>query len=138
VGSEFVREAIARATVKPVHVVPLPVEPLAEPSVARADVGLPEDRFVFLFTFDFLSVFERKNPLALIEAFERAFSPGDGPVLVVKTINGEHDPEALLHLRLAGSGREDIHVVDGYVTATERDALVAHSDCYVSLHRSEG
>ena len=36
--------------------------------------------FVFLFVFDYLSTFERKNPLGLVEAFSRAFAPGEGPV----------------------------------------------------------
>ena len=41
--------------------------------------GLPEG-FRFLFAFDYFSVFERKNPLAAIEAFTRAFEPGSGAV----------------------------------------------------------
>src|SRR3712207_8618002 len=41
----------------------------------RDDLGLPEG-FVFLFVFDYHSVFERKNPLALVEAFEQAFPEG--------------------------------------------------------------
>ena len=49
--------------------VPLPVPvPRVSPGITRDRLGLPE-RFMFLFVFDFLSVFERKNPLGLIEAF---------------------------------------------------------------------
>ena len=44
--------------------------------------------FTFLFAFDFNSVIERKNPLGLVEAFCQAFEPGEGPVLVLKSING--------------------------------------------------
>ncbi len=33
---------------------------------------------MFLFSFDFLSVFERKNPLALIDAFGQAFRNNEG------------------------------------------------------------
>jgi glycosyltransferase involved in cell wall biosynthesis len=137
VASEYVREAIAAATTKPVLVAPLPVESPPRPLLTRAEVGLP-DGFVFLFSFDFLSVAERKNTTGLIDAFTRAFAPGEGPTLVVKTINGERVPESLERLRQAAAGRDDIRVVDGYVTARERDALMALCDCYVSLHRSEG
>jgi glycosyltransferase involved in cell wall biosynthesis len=137
VASEYVRDAIAAATTKPVLVAPLPVESPPRPLLTRADVGLPEG-FVFLFSFDFLSVPERKNTLGLVEAFTRAFAPGEGPTLVVKTINGERAPESLERLLQRAAGRHDIHIVDGYVAARERDALMALCDCYVSLHRSEG
>lgn len=137
VGSEFVREAIAPHTTKPVHVVPLPVEAPAPSVLTREDVDLP-DAFTFVFSFDFLSVLERKNPHAVIEAFTQAFSPGEGPVLVVKSINGSTDPAGLARLRRVAHGRHDIRIVDGYVSTAERDALMALCDCYVSLHRSEG
>ncbi|HYZ05957.1 MAG TPA: methyltransferase domain-containing protein, partial [Rubrobacter sp.] len=35
-------------------------------------------------------------------------------------------------------GHRDIHVIDRYVTAAEKNAMFAGCDCYVSLHRSEG
>ena len=49
------------------------------PPADRATLGLPEG-FLFLFSFDYESVFERKNPLAIVEAFTRAFEPGVGRV----------------------------------------------------------
>jgi glycosyltransferase involved in cell wall biosynthesis len=137
VASPFVREAIAAQTHKPVLVVPIPLEPPAIQARTRAELGLP-DSFVFLFSFDFFSVMERKNPLGLVEAFCRAFGSGEGPTLVIKTINGERKPPALNKLRNAASDRSDIRIVDGYVAPEERDALMAACDCYVSLHRSEG
>ena len=137
VGSDFVRDALAPHTDKPVHVVPLPVEPPRATTLTRRDVGLPDD-YVFLFSFDFLSVVERKNPAAVVRAFTQAFEPNEGPVLVIKTINGTARPQALAELRAAVADRPDIRVVDGYVSSRQRDALVSHCDCYVSLHRSEG
>ena len=46
----------------------------------RASAGAPTprrrpDEFVFLFMFDFHSHMERKNPLAVIDAFRAAFRP---------------------------------------------------------------
>ncbi len=131
--------AEALTPVSPIPVVtmriPVAMEPVAPRS--RADLGLPEG-FLFLFAFDYLSVFERKNPLALVEAFSRAFAPGEGPSLVLKCINGEHDPAAHERLLDAAAEREDIHVVDRYLSPGEKDALTNACDCYVSLHRSEG
>jgi glycosyltransferase involved in cell wall biosynthesis len=137
VASEYVRRAVAAAADVPVHVVPLPVEAPPVPTRTRAELGLPQG-FMFLFLFDFVSA-ERKNPLAVVEAFTRAFEPGEGPVLVLKSINGrERKPRQLEAVTAAVGDRGDIDVVDAYFTAAERDAAVASCDCYVSLHRSEG
>jgi glycosyltransferase involved in cell wall biosynthesis len=136
-ATSFVRDALAAATSKPVHVVPISLEmPSAEP-IARKQLGLP-DRFLFLFSFDFLSVFERKNPLGVVEAFSRAFTDGEGPVLVLKCINGGQDLESLERLRLATSERTDIYLLEDYLAPEKKNALMAGCDCYVSLHRSEG
>jgi glycosyltransferase involved in cell wall biosynthesis len=136
-ASDYVAEAIGKVVSKPVRVCPLP---LAEPrpvSASREDLGLPRG-FVFLFVFDFLSIVQRKNPIGLIEAFRRAFRPAEGPALVIKSINGHLRRAALESVREAARGRSDILVRDGYVGAGQRDALIGHCDCYVSLHRSEG
>jgi glycosyltransferase involved in cell wall biosynthesis len=136
VGSDFVRDAIAAHTEKPVLTVPLPVGiPQLRPNVA---VPFGDDSFRFLFVFDFLSFAERKNPLGLIEAFSRAFRPGEGPTLLIKTINGNRRLEELERLRSLAATRPDIRVVDSYLTLEEREALIATADCYVSLHRAEG
>jgi len=138
-ASEFVRDAIAAETTKPVRVVPLPVTAPAPSTIDRGSVGLAES-YTFLFNFDFLSVFARKNPLAVIDAYCRAFTPDDGAALIIKSINGHLDAHVheLGRLREATAMRPDITIRDGYLAASERDALVAASDCYVSLHRSEG
>ncbi len=138
VASEYVADAISGVTSKPVRIFPLPVEVPAEPHVAvERPLGLP-DSFMFFFSFDFLSVFERKNPLAIISAFTSAFADGEGPILVIKSINGDRDPRHLQELKNASSSRQDIHIVDTYLSSEERNALMASCDCYVSLHRSEG
>ncbi len=136
-ASEYVAAAVRKLISKPVRVCPLP---LAEPrpaAASREDLGLPNG-YVFLFVFDFLSIAERKNAVGLIEAFRRAFRSGEGPSLVIKSINGHLRRAALESVREAARGRGDIVVLDRYVSAAERDALVGHCDCYVSLHRSEG
>ena len=73
-----------------------------------------------------------------IDAFTKAFRPGEGPCLVVKTHNGRHRPEALAALVEAAGGRNDVIVIDRAISGSHRDALVAACDCFLSLHRSEG
>ena len=137
VASEYVREAIAAVADVPVLVAPLPIEEPSEATHSRADLGLPEG-FTFLFLFDFVSG-QRKNPWAVVKAFKQAFASGEGPTLVVKSINGrERKPQLLDQLIAAADGRPDIHIVDAFVSAAEKDSYMAACDCFVSLHRSEG
>lgn len=139
VASHHMAEAIgaqAPAGV-PVVKVTLPVTPPPVSRVSRAELALPEGH-LFLFMFDHLSVFARKNPLATVAAFRAAFAPGEGPALVIKTINAEHDPEGREALRVAAAGHPDVHLLEGFVDPSRRDALLAACDTYVSLHRSEG
>ncbi len=136
--SDFVRHAVASATTKPVLSFPLPVIPSALPTTTDLDaLGLPQ-AFTFLFCFDLLSIFERKNPLGLVDAFSRAFEDGEGPVLVIKAINGEMRRGDLERLRSVAATRTDVVILDHYLGYGENAALMNHCDCYVSLHRSEG
>jgi glycosyltransferase involved in cell wall biosynthesis len=138
VASEFMRQTFLKVSPKPVFKFRLPVlPPTIDKSLTRADLNLPE-QFIFLFSFDFLSVLERKNPLGLVRAFTGAFASGDGPRLVIKTINGDKRILEMEKLKYAIRGRPDIVLMDGYLDATKNATLTALCDCYVSLHRSEG
>ncbi|HUF85392.1 MAG TPA: glycosyltransferase [Acidimicrobiia bacterium] len=138
VASDFTRDAIATATDKPVRTFPIPVIPPAAPPVPRTELGLGDDTFVFYFTFDYLSVPARKNPAGLVDAFTRAFRPGEGAALVLKSINGDQRIAARERVRAAVAGRPDIVLIDEYLPAERHAGLLAMCDAYVSLHRSEG
>jgi len=138
-STRYLRDAFETAKKVPVHLVPIPLEfDDADTSIeARRRLGL-DDRFTVLFTFDFLSVVERKNPFGLIEAYSRAF-PGDaGHRLILKSINGDVFPRLKERLLDATADRSDIELWDRYFTSADRMSLVALSDVYSSLHRSEG
>jgi glycosyltransferase involved in cell wall biosynthesis len=118
--------------------VPLPVvRPAIDVALTRSHFGL-DNRFMFLFAFDFMSVMKRKNPLALIDAFTRAFPAGSGAQLVIKAINGDKRPVEREALMTAALQHSDITVIDTYFTRVETSSLMNLADCYVSLHRSEG
>ena len=136
--SSFSRDAIARVTDKPVHVIPLPTrEPVRGGSLDRAALGIPTGPY-FLFAFDYLSVFERKNPLAVVEACRRAFPDGDGPTLVIKSVNGAKCRSDRERLRNALAGRSDVVLVEEYLDHDQLGALMDGCAAYVSLHRAEG
>jgi glycosyltransferase involved in cell wall biosynthesis len=139
VGSDFELEAIAPVASKPVRKHPPPVVvPVAPAGVGRSQLGLPDDRFLFLFVYDFLSTAERKNPVGLIDAYTRAFGPDDGTVLVLKSINGDKRVGQLERVHRAAEGRPDVIVRDTYLAPDLHAALLTECDAYVSLHRSEG
>lgn len=125
----------------PVRLVPLPIR---EPRRSDRDrtsyppLADAADRLVFGVTFDHFSVMERKHPLGAIEAFRRAFAPDEGPVLVVKTLNGDARADAHGALEAAVADRPDIRVWDAHLSPGDQFALVGHFDVLVSLHRSEG
>jgi glycosyltransferase involved in cell wall biosynthesis len=137
VGSRHVRDAIAPLATVPVIAVPQPVSLPAGADRAQPPPGLP-DGFRFLFAFDYLSVFERKNPLAAIDAFARAFPPASGARLVIKSLNHDYDPSAHERLRAAAASHPDVHLIEQRLAPGERDGLMNAVDCYVSLHRAEG
>jgi glycosyltransferase involved in cell wall biosynthesis/SAM-dependent methyltransferase len=137
VGSRFVADALTAVSPVPVMSFPLPVTVPDGIGPDRAALGLP-DGFIFLFSFDFNSVFKRKNPLGAIEAFTRAFGPDEDVHLVVKSINGGQHLDDLDRLRLAAEPHAHVHLMPDYLSASDKERLTASCDAYVSLHRSEG
>jgi glycosyltransferase involved in cell wall biosynthesis len=136
VYSRFMAENIGAVAPVPVVALPPPVERPATPAPPLR-LGVPAG-YLFLFVFDYLSTVQRKNPVGLIEAFKRAFASGEGPQLLIKTINGPLRPLSEEEVLWAADGREDVHVIDRSLTGEELNGLMAACDCYVSLHRAEG
>ena len=138
-ATTYLQRAFSSAGRVPVSVVPSPLvfETPGDVSSARKRLGL-DDRFTFLFSFDFLSVVERKNPLGLLDAYRRAFGPDDGTRLILKSINGDVFPREKERIAAAIADHADVELWDRMLPATDRLALVAAADCYVSLHRAEG
>jgi glycosyltransferase involved in cell wall biosynthesis len=136
VYSRFMAENIGAVAPVPVVVLPPPVERAGD-ALEPLRLGVPPG-FLFLFVFDYLSTVQRKNPVGLVEAFKRAFAPGEGPQLLLKTINAPLRPLAEEEVLWAAHGRPDIHLVDRSLSIEELRRLMAASECYVSLHRAEG
>ena len=138
--TRFIETMLRNSAPSHVHVqhVPLPiVAPRIDESITRPRWNL-DGRYMFLFIFDLMSIMKRKNPLGLISAYSKAFSPTDGAQLVIKTMNGDKRPEDLQKLIDAASNRSDITVINEVFTSRETSTLISLADCYVSLHRSEG
>jgi glycosyltransferase involved in cell wall biosynthesis len=130
--SEFSRRAIAPHSPVPVKVLPVP---MADPGEPRRESGAGTR---FLFAFDFNSTGQRKNPWGLVTAFQRAFPGRDDVRLVIKATNGNLNHAAVERLRYAIGDDSRIELLERYLSVDELNDLYAHSDAYVSLHRSEG
>ncbi len=140
----FVREAYARVAPEGVAVrlVPLRMpEPDVDDLLVREWRSRWNDDVVFVVSFDYLSIVERKNPHGAIEAFRTAFPDHDGQPqvrLVVKSINGDQRPDDVASTRAVCGGDPRIEFVDEHLDDAHHHALLAAADCLVSLHRSEG
>jgi glycosyltransferase involved in cell wall biosynthesis len=136
-GSEFVTQTLRRSLTLPVRTVTVPVTVPTVAPLDRRELGLPDD-FLFLFIFDHNSVLARKNPLGLIDAFSKAFPPGSGATLMIKTINAHVDETGHAQLAERATEHPDVQVLHRYLSPQVKNALMATCDCYVSLHRAEG
>lgn len=137
--SRFIEDAFASVTDKPVVFMPLCVELPTIQSRSRSHFGLPEGHCLFLYTFDFLSYIDRKNPFAAIRAFKEAFPDRDTLAgLVLKIMKGDPKaPKWQEMLDLIG-GDPRIIVINEVMSRNDVLALLECCDCFVSLHRSEG
>ena len=136
-ATEFIADALRRDLTLPVFKMAPGVElPVFTPRT-RAYFNLPQDKFIFLFVFAMSSIMERKNPIALTKAFRQAFGGDPGVCLVIKTSFGELHPSALKDL-LQAAEDAGVTVIDRVFTQSDTIALMQASDCYISLHRSEG
>jgi glycosyltransferase involved in cell wall biosynthesis len=137
--SSFTQQSLAAKATIPVLSMRQPVTLANHAHLSRLDFGIPEDRYVFLFQFDFTAFIDRKNPYACIAAFRKAF-PHDrrDVLLVIKTNNSENYPEQLRQLAQALGDDPAILLLRGTFPRGKVASLMSLADAFVSLHRSEG
>lgn len=106
---------------------------------ARNRLGLRNDTFVVLTSFSVQSTLARKNPLAAIQSFRKAMdSPNTRAELLVRCLDVEAQPDALLPLEQAAAGDSRIHLMKIGPETSDIDEAYLAADMYISLHRSEG
>jgi glycosyltransferase involved in cell wall biosynthesis len=114
---------------------------------------IDEKTFVFLVVFDYYSVFQRKNPIAAVQAFRQAFkwkkfslankyvnsTKGLKQILLIKS-SIPHSGFASHRQKLVDTIDEDprIYLIEEILSDDFMQQLQRRCDCYVSLHRSEG
>lgn len=139
--SSFCADALAQHFTGPIHVVPNCID-------ERVLNAGPKERpkaepFTFYFCFDARSWYTRKNPLAVVRAFRKAF-PAESRVRLVLRIRHRQSSRSVADLahkleldRLVGSDPR-IVVRDRELSYADSLAEMRSCDAYVSLHRAEG
>ncbi|WMC91697.1 glycosyltransferase family 4 protein [Kineothrix sp. MB12-C1] len=140
--SEFISNSIRKKTDKPVITIPYAIEVKKEGYLDRKYFSLPEDKLLFLTMYDFISISERKNPEAVIDAYMKAFPVGDFHVendtvgIVIKVNHAEE--KKLVELKDKLKNYKNVYFITKNLTRLEVDSLLNMCDILVSLHRSEG
>lgn len=136
--SRFCREAFLPLASTEVRWVPPAVVPPTPDSIERRLLGLPDQAFVFFFAFDVLSIPERKNPFGLLKAFAIASERSERPLhLVLKLNHSDTNPHFVKRLQKQVEG-VPVTLLTRSLQRRELSSVMAVTDAYVSLHRSEG
>ena len=133
--SSYSADAIRSVSKTPVNVIPHVVDDLP-----AGDAEHSEDYavFTFLYIFDLASAFDRKNPLALVRAFRRAFGNRQDVQLILKYHHCEFDSPATALLERVTKASPNIRTINQTLPEEQVYSLLRSCDCFVSPHRSEG
>ena len=146
-GSSFATEVFARSTSKPITAIPLIVNRSTNPerpaTLVREQLGIPEDRSVFLTIANARVPMIRKNPDGTLHAFRRAFPHGqqEATLIIKSLVEGEMDAGVLGFLNTLRNDPAfgpDVLLLTDELDDDETTDLLELCDCFVSLHRAEG
>lgn len=139
VASEYQRDVFGQYAQVPVHVIGLAADLPRRRNVDRSELGWSDDELVFLFVYDALSSYGRKNPKLAMDAFVAAFGPHfDGVRFVLKVSNLNKFPASQREILSLTDRYPAITVIDEYLAREDVMDLMAAADVYVSLHAAEG
>lgn len=137
--THFIEASLTTVAPCPVVWMPPPISLEIPPEVSRTSLGLPEEKFLFLTMFDTMSESSRKNPQAVIRAFQKAFSPDDNRVgLVVKVNNPNMSAREVAALERMRGAYGNICFIKRILDRADVNRLLLACDAVCSLHRSEG
>lgn len=146
VGCEWNVEVFKNSGVTiPIGVVPHGINMSEFDNIEPFEVGgSDKDDFIFYSIFQWS---ERKNPMALLKAYYRAFSGVDDVTLVLKTYQNSYSEKEREAIKATIINMRKIMSLDHYpkisyipnmLSEEQITALHARGDCYVSLDRGEG
>jgi glycosyltransferase involved in cell wall biosynthesis len=141
--STFIADAARKRMDVPVHAFPIPVDlHFPETLRSRSSFDIPDEAFVFLFTFSVDSTMARKNPEAVLEAFQQAFpDPQEPAFLVIKSMvrqASKANKAAFQAFKARVARNPRVRLIEETLSRDDNASLYMCSDAFVSLHRAEG
>jgi hypothetical protein len=139
VPSEFVRRAFTESGVSiRCRIVPPQVDPPAWVKPDRKRFGIAPDVFAVFVAFSLRSGVVRKNPMAAVRAFQKAFPDETDVRLVLKIADADIEGAAWAAFRReAGDDPRFVFITD-FLTDLDMWTLYASIDVALSTHRAEG
>lgn len=133
--SAFSNACLTRVMPIPVYTMPHAIRiPVKRSDTTARPLHRP---FRLLTLFDPLSLAQRKNPEAALQAFSIVHERLEAHVsLTVKTRDLDAKDQSMLQDLLPSDAVVDW--IDGHLSRAEYDHLIIESDAFISLHRSEG
>jgi hypothetical protein len=137
--STFIKNSLLTASHnKLISIVPLSINFNIKNIYTRDYFNLPENSFIFLFSFDLNSFSSRKNPTGVIASFLEEFREYEMVNLVIKISYGSRENDEYLNLAKIAKNNPRIIIINEVLNRDEMYGLISLCDCYISLHRSEG
>jgi len=136
--SDFAATSISKNTTKDVHSISLPIIKETFKKRNRQYFSLPENNFLYFFSFDGGSFINRKNPLAIIESFQRAFKEESDVGLIIKVMNAPESSDLWNECIRRSLCDKRIFIINKSLDRSDFLALLNNSDIIISLHRAEG
>lgn len=141
-ATSYVQSAISLKSPKPVICIPPAfispkISSIPRFNFKKYSVPVENKDFIFLNIFDSASIWQRKNPFGLIQAFSKAFSGKPGIKLIIKTTQIKKS-DIYSKLKQEIGQNKQIYLVDGYLKNVEIMSLLNDAHCFVNLHRAEG
>ncbi len=145
--TDFVATAICKSAPKGFKVTKLSFpfiqnwQLIYSPTEIRNRYAIGADDVIFFFNFDFRSIYERKNPTAILRAMDMAFNSNDQVLLIIKTLHSDQMPDTFIQFQTAINRMKlkgKVLLINESLQRNDMMSIINASDAYISLHRSEG
>jgi glycosyltransferase involved in cell wall biosynthesis len=134
-SSHFVYDAFARSVSHPLVKY---VAPSIKTPPKQAGSGRESSVFKVLSAFDLNSFLARKNPEGAIRAFRTAFGDETDKRLILKVTGANVKQAEMTKVNAMVQGMSNVQIVTSILLQSEFADMVADSNVFLSLHRSEG
>ncbi|MSO90421.1 MAG: glycosyltransferase family 1 protein [Acetobacteraceae bacterium] len=136
--STFSANAIRKIFDGTIKVIPYDIPLYNVPPMLRNRFGIRDNQFLGLAIMDLRTCPDRKNPLAHVRAWQRAFGKSPEEVLLIKAIFSDRTRFMQREIQEELSENPNIRVIDQIFDHQDFEAFQRMADVFISLHRAEG